>query len=159
MRKSFKKHELKRICGTHCVNCGSDQGIEYHHVVPLEIGGNDTLTNIVPLCHACHRAVTHHQHRLKYYGRATGGGRPRKIPQNYKDILADYFHCRIGKAETVKRLGLKDNRITSYPWYIETRQELGIVQHRNNIDLHAKKGIVSRSKGWIEYADGSHRIF
>lgn len=53
------KRTLKKIKGTVCINCHKDcqDNIEYHHVVPLCIGGNDIISNIVPLCKECHTAI------------------------------------------------------------------------------------------------------
>ena len=52
-RPSFKD-ELKDKLGTVCCNCGSNLDVEYHHVVPLALGGTNNIGNIVPLCHVCH---------------------------------------------------------------------------------------------------------
>ena len=43
--------------GQVCCNCGNKNNIQYHHIVPLAIGGQDILTNIAPLCEACHNLV------------------------------------------------------------------------------------------------------
>lgn len=37
-----------------CCNCGSTEGICYHHVIPRSLGGTDNPSNLVPLCTACH---------------------------------------------------------------------------------------------------------
>lgn len=49
--------EEKDIVGRVCVNCGAIEEIEYHHIVPLSLGGNDVLSNICPLCATCHGKV------------------------------------------------------------------------------------------------------
>lgn len=49
--------EEKDIVGRVCVNCGAIDDIEYHHIVPLSLGGNDVLSNICPLCATCHGKV------------------------------------------------------------------------------------------------------
>lgn len=51
--------EEKDYIGRVCVNCGSAEDIEYHHIVPLSLGGNDVLSNICPLCHCCHTKIHH----------------------------------------------------------------------------------------------------
>ena len=33
--------------------------VEYHHLVPRSMGGDDVADNIVPLCRNCHKKVTH----------------------------------------------------------------------------------------------------
>ena len=105
-----RKMRLISLRGDRCINCGSPDEVEWHHVVPLEIGGNDVDTNLVPLCYSCHKAVTHHELVLKTSGRVHGnGGRKRTVPNNFKDILHDYLYGRISKTECTKRLGLKNS--------------------------------------------------
>ena len=40
----------------HCARCGAP-ATEVHHVVPLSRGGTNDVTNLVPLCRACHHVV------------------------------------------------------------------------------------------------------
>lgn len=40
-----------------CVNCGSTVGLVYHHIVPVELGGNEVPSNIAVLCSVCHGRV------------------------------------------------------------------------------------------------------
>jgi 5-methylcytosine-specific restriction endonuclease McrA len=51
---SYLRDEIAAHTWTRCVNCGSAEHIEYHHIVPLANGGNHIFTNIVPLCYECH---------------------------------------------------------------------------------------------------------
>jgi 5-methylcytosine-specific restriction endonuclease McrA len=44
-----------------CARCGSTVDLEAHHIVPLASGGTNELSNLLTLCHDCHRA----QHRGK----------------------------------------------------------------------------------------------
>lgn len=39
----------------------SPAGVQYHHLVPRDLGGDDVADNIVPLCQHCHDAVTRRQ--------------------------------------------------------------------------------------------------
>lgn len=50
---------LKELKGTVCCNCGLDckDNILFHHIVPISIGGNDTINNIVPICSVCHDMI------------------------------------------------------------------------------------------------------
>ena len=45
-----------------CAECGwkvgGAAGLEWDHVLPLEMGGDDDLDNLQPLCRPCHRAKT-----------------------------------------------------------------------------------------------------
>ena len=48
---------LKSTVGDKCCSCGSSDNIEYHHVVPLSLGGQDVITNIYPVCSSCHSLI------------------------------------------------------------------------------------------------------
>jgi len=39
-----------------CVECGSQERLEYDHIIPLAKGGSSTERNIQLLCEACNRA-------------------------------------------------------------------------------------------------------
>ncbi len=50
-----------------CRVCGNAPGresarVEYHHLVPRDLGGDDTADNIVPLCPSCHVCITDRSH-------------------------------------------------------------------------------------------------
>lgn len=168
MRKKRKaisgkfKEEIIKMHGSVCCNCGSSDEIEWHHIVPIEIGGNDIPSNIVPLCYDCHKAVTHHELLLATAGRKHDkGGRKRSIPENYKEILDDYLNCRIGKAEAAKRLGWEHkSNFADSEWFKEYKKEQGIARYRNNIDLvfaqFKRKSKSSLDKNYVEkrFLDG-----
>ena len=59
-RKEFERMKpsiMKAKDCTKCVNCGSDENIQLHHVVPLVLGGTNNIDNIVPLCEDCHSKI------------------------------------------------------------------------------------------------------
>jgi hypothetical protein len=39
-----------------CVRCGSDQRLEFDHIIPLAMGGANTARNLQLLCEGCNRA-------------------------------------------------------------------------------------------------------
>lgn len=45
-----------------CPECefkvGGPAGLEWDHIIPLELGGDDEIDNLQPLCRPCHRAKT-----------------------------------------------------------------------------------------------------
>jgi hypothetical protein len=42
--------------GGRCVSCGSNQRLEFDHVIPLALGGANTARNLQLLCEACNRS-------------------------------------------------------------------------------------------------------
>jgi hypothetical protein len=40
-----------------CGNCGETKNVNIHHVVPLSLGGNNVITNMVLLCEKCHGLI------------------------------------------------------------------------------------------------------
>ena len=42
--------------GGRCVGCGSNQRLEFDHVIPLALGGANTARNLQVLCEDCNRA-------------------------------------------------------------------------------------------------------
>ena len=132
-RKIAHKAKENRTLGTVCCNCGKECGaeIEYHHVVPLERGGFDILSNLKPLCYECHSRV-HFDFERKKPERV---GRKRK---EYDKDLIDSVFRRYISGEIME---------------LDARKELGtgcrirdMVQfkewaHENGIDLeHAHFG-------------------
>ena len=123
-----------------CVNCGSEEGIELHHVVPLANGGSNRPSNIVPLCYKCHLAA-----HGKIYHKKDGvrhGREKTPPPDGYEEALEAYFLKRIGKQELMEVLGLKDKRITQCWWVKKYREENSDwipKDFYNNIDIKAAK--------------------
>lgn len=161
------KSELIEKLGKTCASCGciTDQ-VEYHHIVSLELGGDNRLSNIVPLCCICH-CKAHDKRMVRNYR----GGRPKIVEYIYiKDILDSYFKCRIGKARTLELVGLSPTNKSS--WYELTKRykkENGIVDSRNNIDVIMSNKVIianegtelsdDRILGYIKYQDGKKLRF
>lgn len=40
-----------------CMNCGATTDLNYHHIVPVQCGGNDVPTNVAVLCGKCHDVI------------------------------------------------------------------------------------------------------
>ena len=104
-RKVAQKAKQERMLGTICCNCGKECGseIEYHHVVPLERGGLDIISNLKPLCYDCHTKV-HFDFERKKPERT---GRKRKV---YDQALMDsvfgrYVSGEIMELDARKELG------------------------------------------------------
>lgn len=56
MRRQLTEIE-KREIGTQCCNCGATKELEYHHIVPVSLGGNDINSNMACLCYSCHQKI------------------------------------------------------------------------------------------------------
>lgn len=50
-----------------CVNCSSTKKLEVHHIVPVEVGGTNRVSNLCTLCSSCHRSI---------HSGETGDGQP-----------------------------------------------------------------------------------
>jgi len=62
MSDDFRSRVLKRD-GHSCRNCGSNEDLHVHHIVPISNGGNDIESNCVVLCSSCHGRT--HDKRLE----------------------------------------------------------------------------------------------
>ena len=163
-RKAFRQECIERY-GTVCINCGSSERIEWHHVVPLEIGGNDEPSNCVPLCYSCHKAVTNHQlvivSRLNEWKHSALTGRKVLKEDGWEEILLDYVECRISPSEAAKRLGGRKS-FRSMKMFSEFKKRHGIVRHKNNLDIILKwnKEVPDGyCVGTAEYIDGTKKEF
>lgn len=56
MRRQLKEED-KREIGVQCCNCGSTEELEYHHIVPISLGGKDINSNMACLCYPCHQKI------------------------------------------------------------------------------------------------------
>jgi len=51
-----------------CQNCGAaGVGLNCHHIVPINKGGTNQLSNLITLCEKCHAKVHPHMTRLEHY--------------------------------------------------------------------------------------------
>ena len=55
-RKNITQKNKKQI-GLECCNCSSKNNLEYHHIVPIALGGLDDISNICCLCSQCHHLI------------------------------------------------------------------------------------------------------
>lgn len=57
-RRKLTKKDKEEI-GLQCCNCGSKEDLQYHHIVPLALGGKDINSNMCCLCYDCHYKLHH----------------------------------------------------------------------------------------------------
>lgn len=50
------KRAVWERCGGRCVECASEQLLEFDHVIPLALGGSNSVRNLQLLCADCNRA-------------------------------------------------------------------------------------------------------
>ena len=163
-RNRDKRHieEMRNAAGDICVNCGSKENIEYHHIVPLFLGGRDIQSNIVPLCYKCHKAAHHGRHLSEYRDPRNKGGRKTKVSDEEAFRAFDLFASgEIGRKKCKELIQVsKSVQIKSRPQYIKYLEENGIESIKNNIDIVAtnselKDGMII---GEIVYLDGNRKM-
>ena len=164
-RPSFKEYLYKEL-GSRCCNCGSTEDVEYHHVVPLANGGTNNISNIVPVCFRCHKAIHGaRQSWIEMAKRSENFGRPRTITyEDAEPILDAYIRCEIGTQETWERLGfIGSPRLAGKVVYKEYVEKHSITGHRNNIDLIKKKngGVIPKGceLGYVIIGNGEPEFF
>lgn len=137
--------EEKDYIGRVCVNCGSTEDIEYHHIVPLSLGGNDVLSNIQPLCYECHSKLhfgesKHVNHssltkvglaRARANGKQIGGKTGVKLTTkksvSAKEIIRTHskdFGGTLSDAECIKLAGISRNSFYKYKREIKEQFDL-----------------------------------
>ena len=163
-RPSFKAL-LEREKGKVCICCGSTLGIEYHHILPLCLGGDNRLSNIYPVCNSCHKII--HGGRVNKLWRDDnkGGRKKKRPPKGYKIVLDRYFNCEIGRRECQEILEVAGaNKLTDKWWFKDYIKECSIKRFRNNIDLlmcrkNRQKIRPHQELGYVEYERGSREYF
>lgn len=156
MRQTVSK-EIKQNKGNICCNCGGSENIEYHHVVPIALGGNDVESNIVPLCHRCHKTA-HNGRHITHYTSSSNSGRKPKIP--YEDackIYDMYVNGEIGKSKASELMGCGKNvQIIHQRSFRKYKEEREIAKVKNNIDvIGTNSELVSGMKcGYVCFTDG-----
>ena len=93
-----------------CVNCGSAEELETHHIVALVNGGMDIESNITVLCHNCH--CNAHNKVNKGYSKPQGR-KPKVSYDDAKEYIRDYIDCKITIRELKKHLNVGENSQSS----------------------------------------------
>lgn len=145
--------------GCKCVNCESEEKIEYHHIVPITVGGTNRLSNIVPLCEKCHKAVHGDRHRESYRYTKSRGRHAKGNAIVWDDVMAEYMAGMIGQKEAKRILKLsKNTHLVENVTYKQYLSSHGIKRMRNNIDIirshNKEKPFEGDLVGYIEYTDG-----
>lgn len=148
---------IKQNKGSSCCNCGSSENIEYHHIVPISLGGNDIESNIVPLCHRCHKAAHHGRHITHYLSHSNSGRKPSATYKDACKVYDMYANGEIGRRKACELLKCKKSaQITQQKWFGEYKEERGILKVKNNIDVIGTNSDLANGMqcGYILFNDG-----
>ena len=121
--------------GYRCVACGFDLqcALAAHHRLPRDLGGRDTLSNLVTLCANCHKAV--HWFALEERGMGPEADRARNL------YAPPAFERLIDLAETIRERRIRTKRAGNV-WLEEEgaagrmplEEALSVVARRNRFD-------------------------
>lgn len=112
LRKEWNRIKTEISLGNACYNCGSEENIELHHIVPLKLGGSNNITNIAVLCHKCHMAAHYGRHMNEYKNKPKEQKQKQKPEKKitYKKKIAltipDYISGKITEDECKEILGI-----------------------------------------------------
>ena len=140
------KEELINAWGDRCLLClpsAPKEKVVWHHLIEKVEGGEDSIENVIPLCHK-HHMIIHHRNasRAKVYKDFHSTGRPR-IPGN-DEIYEKFIHAEITGKEASVALGYSNaSHICDSGNYKNYLARMGITEIRRE-----------PYKCWIKYKDG-----
>ena len=163
LNPTYRKNIAEKV-GTVCALCGSDDKVEFHHILPVFLGGPNIPANIIPLCFACHKAVHCGEHVEKYrkISKEKGkGGRPRSCDPAVAEAAFDlYVAGKIGNKKCCQLIGYttKNARAKGSLMYDEYMKKHGIVKCENRFDFFAMrfpwKIFDAKRVSFVVYEDG-----
>lgn len=62
------REQARRRDGYKCQKCGATKHLEVHHIVPYRLTQDNSLDNLITLCHTCHEKVEHGKDTLPARG-------------------------------------------------------------------------------------------
>lgn len=121
----------KREIGLKCCNCHSTENLEYHHIIPFALGGNDINSNMCCLCYNCHNALHYSDKsyfsKVKLYSEQRPTGRPKISINNISDSFRQdyllYKQKQITFTEVAKRNGITRKTAYKYKAIIDGENE------------------------------------
>lgn len=135
MSKINLTEEEKIKIGKQCCNCGAKEDLQYHHIVPLSMGGNDIVSNICCLCYSCHSLIHFGKKKNINHSEATKMGlqkakergiklgqpkgaklnTKKSIEAKQKILELNYdFYGTLSNEETYKTIGISRNTFYKY---------------------------------------------
>lgn len=160
--RRYLSKRTKEELGDVCYNCGSERDIEYHHIVPLFLGGVDVITNMVPLCHRCHKAAHCGRHVSKYVDHKNSGRKPLVSVDDARDVFDMFVDGEIGNRKCAELLGYSQRTpIKDSAAFRRYAKEKGILKIHNLVDVVAtnRPSCLSDGEcvGEITYKDGTRK--
>ena len=152
------KARLRAELGTKCRFCGAE-GVDYHHIMPLSLGGTNDLNNLIPVCPTHHKmahGATHIHENVK------SGGRPSVLtPENAK-AYEMYINGEIGNRKLRELVAPKSNPSGNYvptnrKDFKRWMKSKGITKVRNTLDIamvNAYCIVEGCQVGEVTYEDG-----
>ena len=136
-RRKLTDNDKKQI-GLKCGCCESVENLEYHHIVPIALGGSNLLTNYVCLCNNCHKTMHTGISGLNYGKLGMIRKKEQEPPFDIKlfaELLVKYNHRQITKVKMAECL--KISRPTLDNWinkgYYEKAQEIIAAVQSNDV--------------------------
>lgn len=104
MKRRTLTNTDKEQIGLQCCNCGSKEDLQYHHIVPIAIGGQDINSNMCCLCYKCHYKLHHNgkESKINNYGELVKNGQA-KAKEEGKHIGATANEVTIIFADDTKK--------------------------------------------------------
>lgn len=129
-RSVAHKAKQKLMLGSVCCNCGKECGkeIEYHHIIPLERGGKDIISNLAPVCYECHTKIHFEFERRK--PERTGRKRKEYDPKQLDRVFTMYVNKQLSETAAKKELGTGCH-IKDMVQFREWAEEHGVDPHQN----------------------------
>ena len=134
-RKNLTQTQKNKI-GLKCCNCGNNNNLEYHHIVPISLGGLDDISIICCLCSNCHhlihngskdninQAVLIKQGMKAAKEKGTIIGRPRiTINDISNDLVADILTEKINITAIAKKYNISRKTVYKYKNIIKESKE------------------------------------
>jgi hypothetical protein len=174
MDRTHLSEKDKDYLGRYCCNCGSEDDVQYHHIVPLSYGGNNVISNMCCLCGSCHDKIHYKKDRGNLSESVKAGlnrARQRGVVLGHlpgttfitkkslhsKGIIANYakeFGGDMEDPEVMERCGCSRNS------YYKYKRELR-VEASSGIDVKAKYLEIDKCDKQPSYTSHyrSHNIF
>ena len=134
-RRTLNQSDKEEI-GLKCCNCGSTSDLQYHHIIPISIGGKDINSNICCLCYDCHYKLHH-------------DGKGSKVA-NYSELIKKGQARARLKGKVPGRIGNEITVIWSNGRKLKTKNVNEVAKllnlNKRSVELMCTRGLTERQK-------------